>query len=682
MLVGSVEFTLLILLLIIVFGPVVAERFKIPGLVGLIAGGMLAGPFVLGWLVADGLVTELGAIGILMLMFLAGLSFNIKAFLQNRNSAVAYGLLGFIIPFVLSVAVVVEVLEIGLLGAALIGAMWASNTLVAYPEVRAAGLQNNRAVSAAVSAGVVADLLSLTVLALATATAVIEIEPEPFPFDLPDWFEDAWLEGTVSPTVPDPTLPLWLALPLLVFFTLWLLPRITEWFFVRVGRTRMQRFVFLLAGMAAGAAVALIGGIEGLIGAFLAGLGMNRLIPERGALMGRLDMVGTWIFVPTFLVSIGLSIDPSLLFDLETVGIAAMFTGFVVVGKGAAALITGLAFRFNLREIGLMSSLSFGQAASTLAIAQVGLQLGMFDQQIVNAAVLAIVFTALLTSYGTRFFIKRVPRPVAPPAEVGEVVMVDVREVGPSVDSLLAFAGAVAFPDDGLVIPYAIPGRGELEAAKELVARAEEVASTHGLDSEGRVRVDESFPDGTLDLSEEIDASMVILSWSGPRFTSDFLIGNDIDGVGQRSEVPTAAARVLRPWSRIVLATGQMDVDWHVEDGELAMAIVNRLRRVEPWPVAVLTPDAGLVDGKIGPEEGIEMLTHEGRVAEMVRDLSNDDLVIVPSYVLHDLSPLVSWRTTRELQDINLVVVAGPHRLSLSRGAAHQPIEAMVHAPG
>ena len=207
-------------------------------------------------------------------MFLAGLGFSVRAFLANRNNAIVYGLLGFVIPFGLSMWVSMSLFDVGILGAALVGAMWASNTLVAYPEVKAAGLQNNRAVSAAVSAGVVADLLSLTVLALVTSTAVINVETT---------------QAGVEASVEDPTLPVWIAIPLLIAVTMWLLPKVTRWFFVNIGHTRMQRFVFVLAGMAAGATVALLGGIEGLIGAFLAGLGMNALVPEKGQLMGRLD---------------------------------------------------------------------------------------------------------------------------------------------------------------------------------------------------------------------------------------------------------------------------------------------------------------------------------------------------------------------------------------------------------
>ena len=389
---GSVEATLLILVAIILIGPLVAERFKVPGLIGLIFGGMLVGPAMLGWIEIGGLMSDLGAIGLLYLMYLAGLSFDLKSFAENRRAAISYGLLGFTVPFFLSIFVSMVLLDYDFLAAMLIGAMWASNTLVAYPDVHAAGLAANRAVGTAVSAGVIADILSLTVLAIVSSAEVLE-------------GDDAVASN------PNPEMPLWLGLLVLVVFTLVLLPLLTRWFFVKVGHTRTQRFVFVLAGMAAGGVVALLGGIEGLVGAFLAGLGMNRLIPNRGPLMNRIEFFGGALFIPAFLVSIGLSIDPRALFDLETVALGLVFTGLVVGGKAAAAAITSGIYKFSFPEFGIMASLSMGQAASTLAIAQVGITLGLFDQQVVNAAVLTIVATALITSYGTRFFAKRIERP-------------------------------------------------------------------------------------------------------------------------------------------------------------------------------------------------------------------------------------------------------------------------------
>ncbi len=665
MLRGSVEATLLILLVIIVFGPIVAERFRFPGIVGLIFGGMIAGPFVLGWVGTDSLVADLGAIGILYLMFLVGLSFDFKAFAENRNAAVVYGLAGFAIPFGLSLWVGMAWLGYGLLSAALIGAMWSSNTLVAYPEVTSAGLQNNRAVSTAVAAGVEFDLMSLLVLAVATSTAAIAAEPQP---------------GALA-TVSNPVLPLWLAIPLLAGFTLWLLPKIAGWFFVEIGRTRMQRFVFALAAMAAGAVVAVLGGIEGLIGAFLAGLGMNRMVPVRGSLMERLDFVGSAIFVPAFLVSIGLNIDPVLLFNVDTVILAVIFTGLVVVGKVSAALITGRVFGFSLTESGLMASLSFGQAASTLAIAQVGVSLGLLTTEVVNAAVLAIVTTALLTSFGTRYFVRRVPRPVPPAPDIGEHVLVDVRPNGSDLKTLMMLAGAIAQPDNGLVVPYAVPPPGAIEPAKIRVEEASEVASALGLDTDGVVRVDEGFTSGTLNLIEEDDVSLVILSWQGVRFPSDYVFGNDIDGVGEASPVPSIAARVLHPWQRIVLVAGRLDLDWHKEDALIALAAIRRIRRTRRVPLLVFAEDRSFFEEHLSAAEDIEVEEVKRARGTILDAIGPDDLVIVPPDVLRDVPVSAKWRIANSLADVNLVVIAGPRRMSISKGVTRRAAQSVV-TPG
>lgn len=675
MLVGSLEATLLILLLVIVFAPIITERFRVPGIIGLIAGGMVFGPFVLGWLRSGGLVADLGAIGILYLMFLAGISFDIRAFIENRSSAIVYGLLGFVIPFFLTIAVVMTAFDITLLGAALIGAMWASNTLVAYPDVQAAGLQTNRAVSAAVSAGVVADLLSLTVLALVTASAVIELEPVELPFglDLADILSDADLQASN----PDPALPLWIALPVLGAFTLWLLPKIADWFFVRVGRGRRQRFVFTLAAMAAGATVALLGGIEGLIGAFLAGLGMNRLVPARGGLMDRVEFVGSTIFIPAFLVSIGLSIDPAALIDVDTVLLGLVFTAFVVVGKSTAAIATGLRFGFSWNEIGLMSSLSFGQAASTLAIAQVGLSLGMFDQIVVNAAVLAIVATALVTSYVTRFFIARVPLPDTTTPPLGSLVMLDVRPRGSSIHALMDFATALVRSDDGLVVPYAVPGPGERDAADQIVADAVSSAAEHGLDADAVVRIDDSFIDATLHLAEQTDASLLLLAWEGPRFANDYVFGSDIDRVGSASPVPTAAARILRPWRRVVVTLGSPTSAWQRDDADRVLRVLESLARAGPEQITIATSDPGLVDGRIPADVPTELITDISRRTTLIDSIEPDDLLILPAYVVHDLTPVTGWRVARTLTDANVVVIAGPHRLVTARGS-QRPMSSIV----
>jgi Kef-type K+ transport system membrane component KefB len=677
-LIGSVEATIAVLFAIVVLGPILAERLRIPGIVGLIAGGMVFGPFVIDWLESDGLVDDLGSIGLLYLMFLAGLSFDIKAFNDNRRMAITFGLLGFFLPFLLSVFVVDQSDDIETLGALLIGAMWASNTLVAYSEVQSAGLQNTRSVGAAVSGGVVADLMSLTVLAFATATAVIEVDPLDVPFA--SEIAERLAPDGVQPTTPDPALSLWIGLPLLVFVCLWVLPRVANWFFVRVGRTRPQRFVFTLALMALGATVALLGGMEGLIGAFLAGLGLNRLVPARGPLMERLDFVGTSLFIPVFLISIGLNIDPAVLIDPKTIGLGLLFTGFVIVGKTTAALIAGKIFGLSVDEIGLMSSLSFGQAASTLAIAQVGLTLGMFGQNVVNAAVLTIVITAFITSYATRFFASRVPAVTADHPPIGQHVLLDTRGSRSEISALVAFAGGLARPDGGLVIPFGVVGDTPRSDVRSAVDRAAAEAAAVGLDGDGMVRVGDSFTRATVNLVAELDASLVLLAWDGPKWAVDYVFGNDIDAVGQASPVPTIAAHLIGPWDRIIVQFGQPRTAWQREDLELTADVVRHLRQGTDAGLVVLSDDESVVellehDGdRERRRERAIIVTERSDQDDVVSQVRPTDLVIVPAHIVHDMAPWRLRRLVRHLRDTNLAVVAGPHRLTISQGVTTRPL--------
>ena len=669
MLVGTVEVTLLVLLFAILAGPIIAARFRIPGLLGLIFFGMLFGPFMLGWLGRIGLVADLGAIGILYLMFLAGLGFNLQAFAENRTSAVVFGLLGFAVPFVLSVVTGIVLLGYEVLAAALVGAMWASNTLVAYPDVRAAGLADTRAVRDSVSAGVVADVLSLLVLAVATSFSVIETVD-------PLYASTATAENAARA----PSLPLWITIPILVGFTLWVLPKIGDWFFVRVGKSRVQRFLFSLVGMAAGASFAVAGGLEGIIGAFLAGLGLNRLVPKNSELMERLDFVGSTVFIPAFLVSIGLSIDPAVLFDINTIALGLTFTALVIVGKSVAVAIASRIFHYTFDESGLMASLSFGQAASTLAIAQVGLSLDLFGQDVVNGAVLAIVFTALATSFGTQFFIRRVPRPAPVQTAIGERVLVDVRPSGSDLDTVMAFAGLIARGDDGVVVPYATPAPGHKEVARLRLSEAEASAADAGHDTEGIVRVSESFANGTLELVEEADASALVLSWTGPKLSNDYVFGNEIDEVGEQSSVPSVAVHLIRPWSRVVLVVGNTRVQWHLEDVRLAASIARsvRGRGRARRPVLVLGTDRGVVEEHLGTLEDVEFAMSKRSSRELLERVRPDDLVVAPAYVFQEMPINDQVRLVRRMAQIDVAIVAGPNRLTVGRGATFHRLDGLL----
>lgn len=646
----SVELALLVLTVLVLLGPLLAERVRIPGLVGLIFLGTVFGPYVLDWLRPGGLVATIGAIGLLYLMFLAGMELDIKGFMENRAAAVTFGLLTFTIPFLASLAVGLFHLDYPLAAAALVGAMWASHTLVAYPEVKAAGLTSSRAVGSAVAATVITDVLSLLILGVATSSAAPEA-------------------GESS------LLPLWAGIIVLVVFCMWLLPRIAEWFFRSVGRTRTQRFVFCLAGMAAGATVSLVGGIEGLVGAFLAGIGLNRLVPARSELMEHIEFFGGALFVPAFLISVGLSIDPSAMFQLSTVELALVFISVVVVTKTAAAFLSGRIFGFSVAESGVMASLTIGQAAATLAIARVGVEVGLFSQQVLNASVLALVVAVPITSIGTRFFARRIRVDDNSGERLGSNVLVDASNGG--TDGLMQVAIAIARADGGIVTPFAIVDGNRTTEHKALAAATEEARSL-GSDAEGMKRVAGSHLSGTIELSIETEASLVLVPWTGPRLPLQLASGRtEVDELGASSPIPAAATRLTSSeWTRVVAVTGRSR-GWaaRATDVSLAVDVAHRIAAFCDLPLVVFCPD-----GAVHPEENgdAEIRSYRPGTGSVVNELEAADLLVIPSHVIAEASILAAERIQRVATRTSLVVIAGPGRLRTVPGWSHDQLAGIV----
>ena len=396
--------------------------------------------------------------------------------------------------------------------------------------------------------------------------------------------------------------------------------------------------------------------------------------------MDRLEFVGTSLFIPMFLISIGLNIDPAVLIDPPTIGLGLLFTGFVLVGKTSAAIIAGRIFGLSRDEVGLMSSLSFGQAASTLAIGQVGLSLGMFEQNVVNAAVLAIVITAFITSYATRFFASRVPPVTVDRPPIGQQILLDTRTSTSDISSLVQFAGDIARPDGGLVVPYGVIGDVSHDDVRAGVDRATAEAAACGLDGDGLLRVGDSFTSATGNLVAELDASMVLLTWDGPRWAADYMFGNDIDGVGQDSTVPTIAAHLIRPWTRIIVQLGQPHTAWQRDDVELTAEVARRLRQGGDLDVVVLCEDgttATLLEHD-GDRDGMVVVTDEAAQDEVISRARPTDIVIVPAHFVYEMPPWRLRRLVRQLQDTNIAVVAGPHRLTISQGVTTRPLSRVI----
>ena len=255
-----------VLAFVMLTAPLVAERLRLPGVVGLVMAGLVVGPEGLGLLAREGTIAQLGGFGLLYLMFLAGLELDLGAVRRDRRPAIVFGLLTFAIPIASGTGVAL-LHGFSVAASVLIGSLWASHTLVAYPIVRRAGIVSDKSVVAAIGATVITDSLALIVLAVVARSHEAE--------------GGIRFLATLIP-----------GLVVLAMATLWILPSLARWFFTGLGQDRTLRFLFVLVGFLGAAVLAEVVGIEGIVGAFLAGLALNALVPNGGALMQRVEFVG------------------------------------------------------------------------------------------------------------------------------------------------------------------------------------------------------------------------------------------------------------------------------------------------------------------------------------------------------------------------------------------------------
>src|SRR5262245_16095354 len=483
-----------VLVLALLLAPRIAELVRLPAMVGLVLAGMVLGPHSTGILATKEIaLSAIGEFGLLYLMFSAGLELDLKLFLKMKRAAITFALLSFAIPFTLGL-VSARFLSYGWAAAVLMGSNWGSHTLVTYPLLRQMGLARNRAVATVVGATAVTDTSALLVLSV--------------------------VSGTVKPTG---ALGIQLAgiavgLALLAVWSLLGLPRVARWFFARVGTDRSYRFVFGIAAFLIGGVMAEAAGIDAIVGAFFAGLGLNRAVPEESPLMERLQFTGSTFFIPIFLVSVGVLLEPRVMVDPKTLGVALVFTLAVLGGKTLAAVLAGKTFKFSWPEIGVMSGLSGSQAAATLATTLVGAKLGLFDKQTINAVLVVILVSLVVTPALVTAFGKKMGKVVADTTELGKTVLVPVW--GESSRSALTIAGRLAASDGGIVLAASFASEEasaqEREAKRQLAGKAEEWLGKEGLESRTMFRVERSVPEALLETVMGENVTMLVTEWWSP----------------------------------------------------------------------------------------------------------------------------------------------------------------------
>ncbi len=388
----------LLVLLIILFAPILLNKLRIPHIIGMILAGLIIGEHGFNILVRDSSFELFGKVGLYYIMFLAGLEMNMGDFKKNRGKALALGLLAFIVPIVIGFVANVAYLKYSVITSVLLASMYASHTLVAYPIVIRYGVSRHRSVSIAVGGTAVTD--TLTLLVLAVVGGMFKGESGGF-----FW---VWLVIKV----------IFLGGLIMYFF-----PRIGRWFFRRYDDNVMQ-FIFVLAMVFLGAGLMEFVGMEGILGAFLAGLVLNRLIPHVSPLMNHLEFVGNALFIPYFLIGVGMMIDIHVIFGHgDALKVAAVMIAMALTGKWIACWLTQKIYKMSALERKSMYGLSTAQAAATLAAVLVGYNIilpngeRLLNDDVLNGTVLLILVTCVVSSVITERAARKIAMCEAHPDE-------------------------------------------------------------------------------------------------------------------------------------------------------------------------------------------------------------------------------------------------------------------------
>ena len=394
---STIDFTLpladpvlkfLLILLIILAAPLLLNKLRIPHLLGLIIAGAIIGPHGFNLVLRDSSIILSGTAGLLYIMFLAGLEIDMADFKRNSTKSLVFGMYTFLIPMILGTVVGIWVLRFNVLTSVLLASMFASHTLIAYPIISKLGISKNKAVSITVGGTMITDTLALLVLTIIVGMATGQVN---------DMF---WIRLGVSILI----------FALIVLFGF---PFIGRWFFKHV-HDNISPYIFVLVMVFLGSFLAQVAGMEAIIGAFLSGLALNRLIPQSSPLMNRVEFVGNAIFIPFFLLGVGMLIDYRTFFtSFETIKVGLIMIIVATAAKYIAAWMTQKTFHLSTDQRSVIFGLSNAQAAATLAAVMVGYNvitgtdangepIRLLNESVLNGTILMILVTCTIASFAAQ----------------------------------------------------------------------------------------------------------------------------------------------------------------------------------------------------------------------------------------------------------------------------------------
>lgn len=537
----------MVILVIILFAPILLNKIKIPHILGLIIAGAIIGPNGINLLARDSSIILSGTAGLLYIMFLAGLEIDLGDLKKNGVKTFGFGMYTFLIPMTIGTLTGYYLLDFTLPTSVLLASMFASHTLITYPIVTKLDVVKTRAVNIAVGGTIITDTLALLVLAV-----IIGMETG-------NSGSAFWTQLTIS---------------LIIFagIVIFLFPIIGRWFFKHYSDPVLQ-YIFVLVMVFLGAVLAEASGIEAIIGAFLSGLALNRLIPSTSPLMNRISFVGNAVFIPFFLIGVGMLVDYRAFFrDWETLKVAGIMTVVATLSKYLAAWFTRKTFKLTKEEGGLIFGLSNSQAAATLAAVLVGynvilgyddagMPIRLLNESVLNGSIVMILITCTIASFVTQRTALKI--------SISENASIDVKETDSSekiliplrypetVEELVNLSSLIKSKDNknNIIALHIIDNNKEesfqRKRANKLLEKAVVTASAVDINLQRQIRFDVNIVNGISSIISEQNITDLLLAINEEKGISDAFFGKLTRGILTKNNTTTLVYKSVQPISTI-----------------------------------------------------------------------------------------------------------------------------------
>ncbi|MGL6154445.1 MAG: cation:proton antiporter [Cetobacterium sp.] len=510
-----------IFMTIVLISPLIAKKTKIPTIIYLILGGMIIGPYGFKIVIPNSSIELLRNIGLLYIMFEAGLEINLHEVEKNKHQSIIFGLLTFLIPLILGLLASIYILKLNLLASILLASLFSSHTLITYPIISKLGLNKRNSVTSTIGGTIITDVLALVVLAIIIAT----------------------YQGNL-------TLFFWskfIILSLLyIILTIKYIPKIAKYFFLgHFSENGSDDYTFVITITFILAYISHLIGLEAIIGGFLSGLVLNSLIPERSALMSRIKFIGETLFIPFFLISVGMLIDSSqFLKNEKTILISLVMVFIAIIAKFLAALIFGKIINLNKLDSYLIFSLSVNQAAATLAAVTIGYELNIFTEYILAGTITMIMVTCFLGSFSTDFFAKKIifnENDDEILSQDSQRILVPINSSN-NLENLMEFSFLLQNikkhePLYFLKVILDISDtEGKIIESENLLNKVVKIGKEMNREIIPLIRIQNMIPLGILQASKENRISKVILSWDQKHINKNRVFGTVIDNFINKSK--------------------------------------------------------------------------------------------------------------------------------------------------